>query len=317
MSTGPVETPAAPAADLPPRDMTTGLDLGTLEEIRAELGTDQFPPEEGAAPAPAAEAKPAETAAPAVDDAQIVKDIMRRSRERRAARQAAAAPPTAAPVSTPAPTAQPAAAPTAPKSETALAVEDVLKQIARLAGDDAEAAAEPATTAGKAERNEVVEAIRAKLDELVSKMKPDSALTEKVTALEETLKGLNNAQIVREHISQTIDVMADKAPMVSSGKRFTVEINGKMVTGNGNKLVALAVERFFDRNGGAVPDVRVAIATIEKKLAGTPEKTIEKPGTRRTISQSLGSPPAARSGDDTRSAEDALRDFNADRKSVV
>lgn len=329
MSTAAVETPATPAEPVveisgTKQDILDALDLEpeTPEERPAETDDAEEPtPAETPAgktkveepPAEGDEAKAAKDGEEVSDDdAAVLKAINARSRKRHLERQRAAAKP--APAAQPAPAAttstqQPAASP-APRAKTEVetAVEDVLKQIAALSGADAEAATaqsqgeKPDTT--QAERNAALNEIKTKLDAIAKVADKTGELDKQVTDLKGQLQALEDARVVQEHYANTLTAMADELPALTA-------------RADAMALLDRGVEKFFEKYKQP-PDVRELARRIERKLtAAKPERTgTEKhasatPAPRRTVSNSLGSPPAARTGPDTRTAEQADADFNA------
>jgi len=310
-----------------------GHDPNSLESVLSELGLEPEAPKDGgnghangkAKPAPAAakgeddeadpkakvEAKDDKETPPAEDDEAAVRGILKRARERRTARAAAqrqAAPATAAAAPKPieAPKVEPPK-PTPPPAGVAAAVEDVLKQIAKLAGDDeaADAAAKQGTPdTGKAARTAELVELKKIVEGLGEAIKGDSAsLKERVEKAETALQAIDDQRFVRQLITDRLDSIETEIPTLA-GRRDAVD------------LVEIAAQRYFEKYN-AKPPIKALARRIEKKLAGsngtqqrstTPEKHTPS---RKTVSSALGSPPAARSGPDKRSSKEVARDLFA------
>jgi len=296
--------------------------LGTMDELLEAIG---LPEDESgdtgetAAAKPKAEAKPEKAKAeePAADpDYEAIKAINKRSAERRRARIAAEAaraqPAPVAAAQAPAKVDPPKAAEpakvepklTGPEAEAAAAAKQVLGLIAQLAGDDAAAAATTAETTGKEaakaaeDRTALVAEIKAKLEEIGAATKENAEIKAELQGLKTQLGAIESARIVREHIETKVEPIVADLPLLM-GKR------------NATDIIHTAVGKFFDKYG-KLPDVPELARRIEKKLAeaNPPEKT-EKPRSspRKTVSSSLGSPPAARTGPDTRTKGEVEADL--------
>lgn len=258
------------------------------------------------------------------------KEINRKSLERMKARRGSGVP-TAQAAATPAVVAATAAAKAADAAvgdagfvkgatgaekpnEVAQAVRDVLAQIQKLSDDDeaATAAAASGTADKGAEaRAGELKAIRATVEKIGEGLKDTGDLKTTVTALQAQLKHDADEANVTRIIADQIDAIAADAPTVASGAKHEIQIeqNGtkKTVRMTGAQIVRYQAERFFEKYKRA-PDLKELARRIEKKL--TPEKNGEKtPTTRKTVSTSQSSPPAARQGPDRRSAKEAEADF--------
>lgn len=256
------------------------------------------------------------------------KEINRKSLERMKARRGIGVP-TAQAAQTPAVAAATAAAKAAEAAaakpaeaakdaekpnEVAQAVRDVLAQIQRLSDDDEAATAAAASgTADKGAEARAAElkAIRATVEKIGEGLKDTSDLKTTVTALQAQLKHDADEANVTRIIADQIDAIAADAPTVASGAKHEIQIeqNGtkKTVRMTGAQIVRYQAERFFEKYKRA-PDLKELARRIEKKLS--PEKNGEKtPTTRKTVSTSQSSPPAARQGPDKRSAKEAEADF--------
>lgn len=344
-------TPAAPAADSgggaggsPFGHLT---DKSSVDDVMAALGAPgdgdgpgfDLDDAEGEAPASgaggeAAAAKSngdgasagASPDAPAGDEDGDIKAVLARSAARRRARAAAARTtqtPAAAPAAPATSAAQPPAAngaaqpaaASAPAGVTA-AVQDILAQIAKLAGDDEDAASAaagaPDTT--QAARDAALDAIRKKVEAIGDGLKGNEETRAVVEKLQAKLKDFEDERFVNDLIEKKIDASAAALPLVSSGDRFEVEIGGKKVRGTGAQLVKLSVERYWKKHGSA-PSLTAVARVVEKRLVAAQQParsdTREAPPTRKTISSSHGAPPSARSGPDKRTKEEIERDLYA------
>lgn len=279
---------------------------------------------------PAAEAKGDETED---EDAKIIRELNAKSLARRKAKNAATRPAqvaAAAPAQTPAVDAAAVAAKaadaaaatktgkeSAPSNEVAMAVRDVLAQIERLAGEDEAAAAK--TAAGTADKGAEARAadlkgIREKVEKIAEGLSETGALKTSIEKLQQQLKDQADDNLIRQHVASEIDRVAADVPTVASGSRHEVKIqhNGvaKTVRMTGAEIVRYQAERFFEKYKVA-PDLKELAKRIEKRLTGTTqEKNGEKTAqTRKTVSTSHSSPPAARQGPDKRSGKEAEHDF--------
>jgi len=323
MSTAAIESPVATPATSEP-----STDFGSKAELRELLfdGVEDAPLDASGAEARAdgAEEKPAEkreekAEVKADDDAEAIKAINRRSAERRKERQrlrAAGAAPArqAEPVPTPA---EAAKTPQLSSQEklAADATREVLQQIARLAGED-DASAAAGETQGRNPQRDALEAdIRSKIDGTLKALRDgvgaeNKSLVDELKAVRTQLDGLNAAREVRDHIARQFMPVDDKFPTLTDPATLRA-YNKEHGTAHRDAidLIHEAMTRTFSKHG-YVPKVQIIAEAIERKLAAkSPEKTeTKKPS--RTLSSSLGSPPAARTDPDDRTAEEALADFN-------
>lgn len=275
---------------------------------------------------PAAEAK----AGGLEDDVKEMAAIRRRSAERKRAREASRAPAPAASAKTDAPAAAsaspakpaaeaPAAAKgaTADEREVAQAVRDVIAQIAQMTADDEAAAAAPGAASASAddkakrERAAEVVALRERADKLMAKLEGNTALTDKLSKLEERLADREGRQIVMEKIDASIESNADEYPILSTRR-------------NAAAIVYQAIERHYEKHGRA-PALSFVTAKVEAVLArraspaaepGTSEETAPAKGAetkartpRKTVSHAHSTPPAARTGPDQRSKDQVEQDL--------
>lgn len=317
-------TPDVPSGDLDGGahdgfSLDGGAVLGTMEELLEITG---LSPEEGDAAKlakPKAKADADANAEAKTDEAEdpdyaAIQAINQRSAARRKARreaevaraQAAAKPVEAKPPEPAKVEPKPAEAKlTAPESEAAKAAKEVLGLIAKLAGDDQEAAAaaEDPSVKQAAERKGLVDEIKTQLESLNAASKAAAteqgkALQTKIEALEEKLGAIESARAVRDHIEARVEPIIAELPTLM-GKR------------NATEILHTAAGKFFDKFG-KFPDVAELARRIEKKLseASPPEKNREqRTNPRKTVSSSLGSPPAARTGPDTRTKVEVEADL--------
>jgi hypothetical protein len=310
------DTPATDAPDTRSRAeverdlvaLSDGDDAGSAGTLADGAGAaDELAAKRDAKPAKD-EAKPADED----DDVAAIKAINARSRARRLERQRANAPAGSAAPSTPAAAAAPPAAeaktppaPAAAKPPVGVegAVRDVLERIAELAGSDKDAAAagEQPNAQDTAARAAALTEIRTRLDEIAATSKDSAALKEQVKGLEAQLKAVESTRIVTEFVTAGFDKVADECPTLA-GKH------------NAIGLLNAATNRFYDKYQ-KLPNVGELARRIEKKLQATaPENdSDEKPQTktRKTVTSSLGSPPAARQGPDTRTSKQVEADLLA------
>lgn len=312
----PAETAAIPA-----EIATTSLN-GDTDELQDLLGLErEAPPAESAKtkaaakPAPKADAKAKDDDAPADPDYEAIREINRRSAARRAARRAAEArtqpAPAAAAPAKPAETPKPADPPkktepalSGPEAAAAKAAKEVLGLIAKLAGDDAEAAADAkAEIQAKPadEQKKILEAIGAQIQKLTEgSSKVTEELRNELATVKTELETINNSRIVRNHIEEQVENIADELPTLM-GKRNAIDLLHK------------AAGKYWDKHQ-KMANIPELARRIEKKLseASAPEKTEKTASkTRKTVSSSLGSPPAARSGPDQRTKEQVEADLFA------
>lgn len=307
------------------------LDAFSDPDAETEMVTDAVDKAKAADGAEADEAKVAKPDVEEDEDAKIIRELNRKSLERRRAKDAARRS-AAAQAQTPAVAAATAAAkaadaaatvakpatgvakPAEQPNEVAQAVRDVLAQIERLAGDDAEAAKKAAAgTEDKGAETRAAElaTIRATVEKIGEGLTETSALKTSVAELQKQLKEQADETRVRTIIADAIDRVAADVPLVASTARheFTIKQNGvaKTVRMTGAEAVRYQAERFFEKYKVA-PDLKELAKRIEKKL--TPEKTGEKtPATRKTVSTDHSSPPASRQGPDKRSSKEAENDL--------
>lgn len=251
------------------------------------------------------------------EDTKNLREINARSLKRRRAREASGRPAPVAAATKPAEAAATAQTPAAKTAEAAAdaakaaggadkatvqAMQDVLAQIARLAGEDddavkaAEAAGKPDPGA-KARAEELV-ALRQTVEKVADGLKETDALKVKLDAVTEKLQAQEDDRIVTAHVSRQLDAVAKDAPTLLA-RRDAVD------------LVKAAATKFFTKYGQP-PDVKEIARRIEKKLQGSgPEKNGETTSaTRKTVStNSHSSPPAQRQGPDKRSGKEAEADF--------
>lgn len=340
-----IATPSEAAAAGTPEAFSAPVteDAKARDEILANLGVtdaDETEVDEGPAGAVGAEAAAAakKDEPPVVDeDAEAIKAINARSRARRQAREASKQAPAAVASAASVESAQAAAktaeaaaakpvsaapAAEAKPNEVAQAVRDVLAQIERLAGED-EAAVAAASASGKPDagaeaRAAELKAIRATVDQIASGLKETSALKEDLAKLQADLRRQADEQTIKSVIAEQIDAIAGDVPTVSSNARHDVQIvrDGvkRTVRMTGQEIVRDQAEKFFNKYKVA-PDLKELARRIEKKLAaGSGPTETAKNGekttpTRKTISSSQSSPPAARQGPDKRSGKDAEADL--------
>lgn len=209
--------------------------------------------------------------------------------------------------------------PAQPSSEVAQAMRDVLAQIEKLAGDDeaAEAAkAEGVSDKTKDERVAALTEIRTQVAKIAEGLKETDALKAQVEKLSGDLKAQADEANVKRIIADSIDAIATEIPKLASAEKHDVQVkqNGttKTLRLTGHEILHWQAARFYDKYGVA-PDLRELARRVEKKLQGeSPEKNGEKqPATRKTVSTSHSSPPAARQGPDKRTSKDAEADFFA------
>lgn len=324
---------AAPADTGAPDIIPLG---GTVGDIRDALGFDQIedlapdprpdaeeveakPNDEPAkAEKPAAKANPDE--ADETDDVAAVKAIEARSKARRKAKEAernarlAAQKPAndnAGIQDTPPPAKPAEAKPERVATPVETAVRDVLAQIEALAAGDA-AATDNKPANDNADRTALLTQITSKLEELTKGVKASEEGKKQVEELKEQLRDIQNARIVRDHVIRSIDPILDELPKLSDPKsirKFNKE-NGTSFA-DAADMVADAAARYFAKFK-AKPDMADLARRIEKKLGGTTaeQRTEEKPAKKsNTVSRSDGSPPAARSGPDERTWQEAEADF--------
>lgn len=297
-------------------------DFGTIADIREALGlTDDEAADVADVDStdPGKKTVKTEAKKPETDeDAAAILAINKRSEAHRRARREAQraeqakavtpAPAAAAPKTEPPKVeAKPEPKPTTqPESEAKKAAKQVLDMIATLAGDDEAAAAATADPTAKqtAERQTLVDSIKAQLETLGTAAKEAAsveakALKAEIDGLKTQLGAIESTRVVRDHIESKVETIVDELPTLM-GKRNATDILHK------------AAGKFFDKYK-KFPDVQELARRIEAKLSAEkpPEKTEKRPQTRKTVSNSLGSPPAARTGPDLRTAEQAEADFNA------
>jgi len=327
-----VATEAAPAADNSmPVDGPVQLG-GTVDDIRDALGFDQIEdlaPDERAAPADEVAAKRTEKAKPATDTSKEdeiadVKAIEARGKARRAAKMAArrereAAVAKAAQAKPDAPAAAAAkpaeTAPARAATPVETAVKDVLAMIGKLAGDDAEAAAaagdKPALDTD--ERKAALAAVNARLDEIKASLEKTTEGAKKLEEMQAQLKALESDRVIRRHALQAIDKVADELPTLTDAKAIRAFNKEHGTTyADAAEMIGDAAERYFEKFK-RTPDFAELAKRIERKLSGNtaPEKTAEKPNPKsKTVSRNDSSPPAARTGPDERTFEEAMEDFN-------
>lgn len=258
-------------------------------------------------------------AAPTAEDEAKAKDLaeLRGVRARAAARKraretqgapgaAAAAPVAAAPAAKPAAAAAVPAPLNAAEREVAQAARDVIAQIAKLAGDDADskangAAPDPARAAEIAD-------LRRKADALSAQLEGDKALTDKYGALEEKLQAQADRQFVNDRIDTVIALHASRLPELSAVR-------------NGTALVYSVAEKFLKDHGRA-PDLRFVAEKVEAVLArragngeGASPATAKAKETqtagnpRKTVSHRTATPPAARTKLDERTSKQVEQDL--------
>jgi len=326
-----VATEAAPAADNSmPVDGPVQLG-GTVDDIRDALGFDQIEdlaPDERAAPADEVAAKRTEKAKPVdtskEDEIADVKAIEARGKARRAAKAAArrereaavAKAAQAKPDAPAAPAAKPVeAAPARAATPVETAVKDVLAMIGKLAGDDAEAAAaagdKPAPDTD--ERKAALAAVNARLDEIKASLEKTTEGAKKLEEMQAQLKALESDRVIRRHALQAIDKVADELPTLTDAKAIRAFNKEHGTTyADAAEMIGDAAERYFEKFK-RTPDFAELAKRIERKLSGNtaPEKTAEKPNPKsKTVSRNDSSPPAARTGPDERTFEEAMEDFN-------
>jgi len=328
----PVATEAAPAAGEAPAPAITPVELGgTVDDIRDALGFDQIEdlaPDERAAPADEVAAKREEKAKPAdtskEDEIADVKAIEARGKARRAAKLAARREREAAvakavetkPAAPAAAVAKPTeTAPARAATPVETAVKDVLAMIGKLAGDDAEAAAaggdKPAPDTD--ERKAALAAVNTRLDEIKASLEKTTEGTKKLEEMQAQLKALESDRVIRRHALQAIDKVADELPTLTDAKAIRAfnKENGTSYA-DAAEMIGDAAERYFEKFK-RTPDFAELAKRIERKLSGNtaPEKTVEKPNPKsKTVSRNDSSPPAARTGPDERTFEEAMEDFN-------
>jgi len=305
---------------------------GTVDDIRDALGFDQIEdlaPDERAAPADEVAAKRTEKAKPAADTSKEdeiadVKAIEARGKARRAAKMAArrereAAVAKAAQAKPDAPAAAAAkpaeTAPARAATPVETAVKDVLAMIGKLAGDDAEAAAaagdKPAPDTD--ERKAALAAVNARLDEIKASLEKTTEGAKKLEEMQAQLKALESDRVIRRHALQAIDKVADELPTLTDAKAIRAFNKEHGTTyADAAEMIGDAAERYFEKFK-RTPDFAELAKRIERKLSGNtaPEKTAEKPNPKsKTVSRNDSSPPAARTGPDERTFEEAMEDFN-------
>ena len=295
-------------------DIRDALGFSEIEDLSPEIARPNAPKDEVAAKRTEKATKPDDS-----DDTEVadLKAIEARAKERRKTAQAArrkAEPPVAAKVE--APKADTTPAKLGPVEQ---AVKDTLMAIDALArGDNAAAAANdgapaPETAARKAE----LEAITSKLADIQNGLKQTEEGRKQVEAMQAQLKAIESERVIRRHISKAIDAIDGELPTLldpAALRKFNKEqIAAKLRTfADPIEMIGEAAERYFETYKVA-PDMADLARRIERKLKGTDETTAtaEKPKKMsKTVSQNETSPPAARSGPDERTHEEAIADFN-------
>lgn len=261
---------------------------------------------------PEAKAKAAELAA---DTAELKAIRVKADKRRRAAIEArrgtaarpaaatASSPAAAATAATPAAAAKPA---TADEASVARAVQDVISQIAKLTAEDdaAVAGGDPKTSADAKARTAELTALRAKVEGITGVLDENKALREKFGALEQKIQDQTDRAFVMNKIETIVDSRIDQLPHLAKLR-------------NPAALIYDRAEKFFKDHGRA-PSLAFVADAVERVLARrageSPETTAQAAetktnGKRKTVSTSHSSPPAARTGPDTRTKEQVERDL--------
>lgn len=347
MSTAPVDSSAMPSLSGSAPIAVPGSD--SVDDLLSELGLEaDGAGDKDGAPAkepPAPKADPEKTQADQeakgeegaegdekkADDVEAsdedkIAAIMARSRQRardRKAREAQARgqeTPAAKPAEAPAKQdAKPteAAAPK-PGAEISAAVRDVLLQLDQLASDDAAAGQERPATAAEAaaastERRKALEAIQEKLEALSTGAKQTEEMRTEIASLKDTLQSIQNTRAARTWIARELDSIETEIPSLMDPSKLR---DLKRADGSRYRdpvdVIHDAATRFYEKYK-ATPDLKALARRIEKKLGASPEKTANEKTSpsRKTVSASLGSPPAARTGPDKRSKAEVEKDFFA------
>lgn len=295
----------AEAADVAERKVAESVDAALEAGEGAEAAGDKDKPA-------------AEVDQDAADRAELA-GVRQRSAARRKAREdarTAAAKPAevAATPSKPAVESAPAAKPTADETSVAKAVQDVIAQIARMTAEDEAAATAapgaagtPKPAADAAARADQIKSLTATIEGLGAKIEDGSKLKDTVGKLESKLQEQIDRQTVMGAIDRTIDTHLALLPNLA-GER------------NAAAMVYRAADKFYEKHG-KVPSLRFVAEKVEAVLARrnagdtaasaaeSPTGKETRPSTRRTVSTTTATPPAARRDPDTRTAKEVERDL--------
>lgn len=218
----------------------------------------------------------------------------------------AATPPASAQAAAGAATAATAKPPTADEASVAKAVRDVISQIAKLTAEDeaAVASGDPKTSAEAKARATELTALRAKVDGISGVLDENKALRDKFGTLEQKLQEQADRAFVMNKIETLVDARVAELPNLAKLR-------------NPAALIYDRAEKFFKDHGRA-PSLAFVAEAVERVLARrageSPETTAKAAetktnGKRKTVSTSHSSPPAARTGPDTRTKEQVERDL--------
>lgn len=240
--------------------------------------------------------------------------IRKRTAERKRAREQRTVPAVAAkPAETPA-AAKPAAQVEVPKplnaaeSEVAKAARDVIAQIAKMTADDEAAGAESKTGSEATARAADLAALKAKADAITAALGESAKLQEKFGALEEKIQAQVDRQFVLDKIEATMGDMIDDLPNLSARPGAVKEIYR-------------AINKHYEKHGKG-PNLRFALEKAEAVLARragadtgesqetkAPPRAEKKNHTRKTVSSSHATPPAARTNPDARTSQQVEDDL--------